>query len=112
MSNQAVIPHLTIDDANGACDFYVRAFGASVLSKRPGKDGGKLLQSASTEVRSIWSTNFPSGTSSAARRRRRAPLGGTAVAIHLEVADVDAVHAKASEGLKIELWEPKQAPEG
>ena len=41
----ALSPHLTVDDAAAAIDFYVRAFGAEEYGRVPGPDG-KLIHAA------------------------------------------------------------------
>lgn len=43
----AVIPHLVVDDAAAAIDFYVKAFGATELGRVPGPEG-KLIHAALT----------------------------------------------------------------
>ena len=41
----ALSPHLVVDDAAGAIDFYVKAFDAQELGRVPGPDG-KLIHAA------------------------------------------------------------------
>lgn len=41
----AVLPHLVVDDAAAAIDFYVKAFGATELGRVPRPDG-KLIHAA------------------------------------------------------------------
>ncbi len=43
----AVSPHLVVDDAAAAIDFYVKAFGATELGRVPGPDG-RLVHAALT----------------------------------------------------------------
>ncbi|OMC40759.1 hypothetical protein A5740_23615 [Mycobacterium sp. GA-1841] len=92
----AVTPHLVVDDAAAAIDFYVKAFGATELGRVPGPDG-KLVHAALTINGSTVMLNddFPDyndGKSSTPKA-----LGGTPVTIHLTVTDVEAKFARAVE---------------
>ena len=42
----AVLPHLTVDNAAAAIDFYVKAFDGVELGRVPGPDGKKLIHAA------------------------------------------------------------------
>jgi PhnB protein len=91
----AVLPHLVVDDAAGAIDFYVKAFGAEELGRIAGPDGKKLIHAA---IRLNGSTvmladDFPemSGGKSSTPKA----LDGSPVTIHLVVTDVDAKFQKA-----------------
>ena len=46
----AVTPHLVVDDAAAAIDFYVKAFGAVEIGRVPGPDG-KLVHAALQDQR-------------------------------------------------------------
>ncbi|MUL85840.1 MULTISPECIES: VOC family protein [unclassified Mycolicibacterium] len=92
----AVTPHLVVDDAAAAIDFYVKAFDATELGRMPGPDG-KLVHAALTINGSTVMLNddfpeFNDGKSTTPRA-----LGGTPVTIHLTVTDVEAKFAKAVE---------------
>ncbi|WP_018602041.1 VOC family protein [Mycobacterium sp. 155] len=92
----AVIPHLVVDDAAAAIDFYVKAFGATELGRIPGPDG-KLVHAALTVNGSTLMLNddfpeFNNGKSTTPKA-----LGGTPVTIHLTVTDVEARFAQAVE---------------
>jgi PhnB protein len=90
----ALSPHLVVNDAAAAIDFYVKAFDAVELGRVPRPDG-KLIHAA---VRINGSTvllndDFPEmcgGTS-----MTPTSLGGTPVTIHLTVSDVDAKFQRA-----------------
>ncbi|MHC9295076.1 VOC family protein [Mycobacterium sp. LTG2003] len=92
----AVSPHLVVDDAAAAIDFYVKAFDATELGRVPGP-GGKLIHAAvningSTVMLNDDFPEFSEGKSSTPKA-----LGGTPVTIHLTVTDVDAKFARAVE---------------
>jgi PhnB protein len=92
----AVLPHLVVDDAAAAIDFYVKAFGATELGRVPGP-GGKLIHAALTINGSTVMLNddfpeFNDGKSTTPKA-----LGGTPVTIHLTVTDVESKFAQAVE---------------
>ena len=84
----AVTPHLVVDDAAAAIDFYVKAFGAEELGRVPGPDG-KLVHAALTINGSTVMLNDDFPEMSGGRSMTPKALGGTPVTIHLTVTDVD-----------------------
>ena len=91
----AVLPHLVVDDAAAAIDFYVKAFGATELGRVPGPDGRRLIHAAlgingSTVMLNDDFPEYNDGKSTTPKA-----LGGTPVTIHLTVTDVEASFAKA-----------------
>jgi PhnB protein len=90
----AVSPHLVVDNAAAAIDFYVKAFDAVELGRVPGPDG-KLIHAALNINGFLVMLNddfpeFNDGKSTTPKA-----LGGTPVTIHLTVTDVDAKFQKA-----------------
>ncbi|MGV0812237.1 VOC family protein [Mycolicibacterium boenickei] len=92
----AVIPHLVVDDAAAAIDFYVKAFDATELGRVPGPDG-KLIHAALTINGSTVMLNDDFPEFSDGKSMTPTSLGGTPVTIHLTVTDVDAKFARAVE---------------
>ncbi|MDH6198370.1 PhnB protein [Mycobacterium frederiksbergense] len=92
----AVIPHLVVDDAAAAIDFYVKAFGATELGRVPGPDG-KLVHAALTINGSTVMLNDDFPEFSGGKSMTPTALGGTPVTIHLTVTDVEAKFARAVE---------------
>jgi PhnB protein len=92
----AVTPHLVVDDAAAAIDFYVKAFGATELGRVPGPDG-KLVHAALTinGATVMLNDDFPEFNDG--KSTTPTALGGTPVTIHLTVTDVEAKFAKAVE---------------
>jgi PhnB protein len=90
----AVSPHLVVDDAAAAIDFYVKAFGAQEYGRVPGPDG-KLVHAALNINGSTVMLNddFPEMTEGKSTTPQA--LGGSPVTIHLTVTDVDTKFAKA-----------------
>ena len=92
----AVIPHLVVDDAAAAIDFYVKAFGATELGRVPGPDG-KLIHAALTVNGSTVMLNDDFPEFNDGKSTTPTALGGTPVTIHLTVTDVEAKFAQAVE---------------
>jgi PhnB protein len=87
-------PHLVVDDAAAAIDFYVKAFDATELGRVPHPDG-RLVHAAlningSTVMLNDDFPDFNDGKSSTPKA-----LGGTPVTIHLQVPDVEAAFQRA-----------------
>jgi PhnB protein len=90
----ALSPHLTVDDAAAAIDFYVKAFGAEEIMRIPRPDG-KLVH-ASVRINGFMvmlNDDFPE--MSGGRSMTPPSLGGTPVGIHLTVTDVDSWFQRA-----------------
>jgi PhnB protein len=91
----AVLPHLTVDDAAAAIDFYVKAFDGVELGRVPGPDGKKLIHAA-LEINGstvMLNDDFPEMNDGKSITPKA--LGGTPVTIHLVVDDVDAKFQRA-----------------
>jgi PhnB protein len=84
----AVLPHLVVDDAAAAIDFYVKAFGAVELGRVPGPDG-KLIHAALAINGSTVMLNDDFPEMSGGKSMTPKALGGSPVTIHLVVNDVD-----------------------
>ncbi|WP_458247228.1 VOC family protein [Streptomyces sp. MAI_2237] len=92
----AVIPHIMVDDAAAAIDFYQRAFGARE-DFRVDAPGGGILHAEITVGRSTLMLGDASvDEAEAASFAAPASLGGgTSVTLHVFVPDVDALAARA-----------------
>jgi len=89
-----VTPHLIIQGAAGAIDFYQRAFGAEEVCRMPGPDGATVMHAELKigDSMLMLCDEFPQMGS-----RSPGTLGGTPVTIHLYVPDAEAVVARAAE---------------
>jgi len=84
----AVLPHLVVDDAAAAIDFYVKAFGAVEQGRVPGPDGKLIHASLAINGSSVMlNDDFPE--MSGGKSMTPKALGGSPVTIHLVVTDVD-----------------------
>jgi PhnB protein len=90
----ALSPHLVVDDAAAAIDFYVKAFGATELGRVPHPDGrlvhAALSLNGSTVMLNDDFPDYNEGKSSTPKA-----LGGTPVTIHLQVPDVETAFQRA-----------------
>ena len=83
-----MLPHLTVDDAAAAIDFYVKAFDAVEHGRVPGPDGKLIHASLGINGSSIMlNDDFPE--MSGGKSITPTALGGSPVTIHLVVTDVD-----------------------
>lgn len=93
----AVIPHIMVDDAAAAIDFYQRAFGAHE-DFRVDAPGGGVLHAEITVGRSVLMLGDVS-VDEAEAASFAAPVslgGGTSVTLHVFVPDVDALAERAA----------------
>lgn len=103
-----VTPYLTASDAAAALDWYAEAFGA-IESFRVVGDDGRLGHAEFTigAARFMLSDEYPEmGV------RSPATLGGTPTTMHLEVADVDDLYARAVAAGATAQGEPADQPHG
>ncbi|MET9370905.1 VOC family protein [Streptomyces griseoflavus] len=102
----AVIPHIMVDDAAAAIDFYRRAFGARE-DFRIDAPGGGILHAEITIGRSALMLGDAS-VEEAEAGSFAAPAslgGGTSVTLHVFVPDVDGL-AKRAEAAGAEILQP------
>jgi PhnB protein len=90
----SVSPHLVVDNAAAAIDFYVKAFSAVELGRVPGPEG-KLIHAALQINGSTVLLNDDFPEMSGGKSMTPTALGGTPVTIHLTVTDVDAKFQQA-----------------
>lgn len=89
-----VAPHLVVDDAAAAIDFYVKAFGATEYGRVPHPDG-RLVHAALNVNGSMVMLNDDFPEHSEGKSSTPKALGGTPVTIHLQVTDVESAFARA-----------------
>lgn len=90
-----ITPHLVIQGASEAIEFYKRAFGAEELRRMefPGKDGQVKIAHAELQIgdsRLLLVDEFP-------EHGATAPTRSSPVTIHLFLTDADAVFQRAVE---------------
>ncbi|APF37073.1 VOC family protein [Chelatococcus daeguensis] len=97
---QKLVPHLVVDGAAAAIDFYRRAFGAEEVMRMPAEDGRRLMHAELLVhgTKLYLCDHFPEFCTEASGEKKVAPppvIGGTAVTLHLDVPDCDEAVAKA-----------------
>ncbi|MFC6884532.1 MULTISPECIES: VOC family protein [Actinomadura] len=85
----AAIAHVMVDGADAAISFYARAFGAQELFRIAGPDGSIMHAEISIGGSVIMVGDAEAPFQSPAR------AGGTTVALHVFVEDVDVLYARA-----------------
>lgn len=84
-------PHLVVDDAAAAIDFYKAAFGAEEMVRLPTPDGRLMHACIAINGATVMLVDhFPEWGGHTPKS-----LGGTPVSMHLIVADADAAIARA-----------------
>ncbi|MEU6818590.1 VOC family protein [Streptomyces sp. NPDC046860] len=102
----AVIPHIMVEDAAAAIDFYERAFGARE-DFRVDAPGGGILHAEITIGRSVLMLG-DAGVDGAKTASFAAPTslgGGTSVTLHVFVSDVDSL-AERAQAAGAEILQP------
>jgi PhnB protein len=87
-----VVSYLTLNNAGEAIDFYKKAFGAEEVVRMTGPGGHGVMHA---ELKIGDSLLFLADEFPGMGNPSPKTLGGTTVGIHLNVADVDAVFARA-----------------
>lgn len=87
----AVVAHIMVDGATHAIDFYTRAFGADELFRLDGPDG-RIVHA---EI-SIQGSTIMLGDAEGPLLGAPTAVGGTTVALHVFVDDVDALTRRAT----------------
>lgn len=98
---RTVTPHLIIQGAAEAMEFYKKAFGAEETARMPGPDGKSVMHGQlklGDSVLMVAEEQPEMGSQSPAR------LGGSPVCISLYVEDCDAVAKKAIDAGCTELF--------
>lgn len=107
---EAVIPHIVVDDANAALEFYKKALGAEEVMRVPADDGKRLLHAeirlggAPVYVRDAFDEHCGNGKDGTPKT-----LGGTPVTLHLRVANCDAAVAQAEKAGATVVMPPEDA---
>ena len=101
-----ITPHLTIQGAAKALDFYAKAFGAEELSRAP-MPGTELLMHALIKIGDslVMLNDEMPGPEGCPRSPRS--LGGTPVTIHIYSEDVDAAFDRAVQAGGKPLFPPQ-----
>ena len=98
---QIVTPHLVVNDANAAIEFYKKALGATEALRMPAQDGKRLMHAELhlNGMRFFLNDDFPEhrGTHMSDSVFPPDHLKGTSVTMHLEVENCDAAVKRAAD---------------
>lgn len=98
---QNLVPHLVVDGAIAALDFYRKALGATEVMRMPAEDGKRLMH-AEMQVngtRVFLCDDFVEHRKECGGGKIMAPkaAGATGVMMHLEVPDCDEAMKRATD---------------
>jgi PhnB protein len=99
-ATQPVTPHLVVNDASAAIEFYKSALGAAEITRLPAGDGRLMHAELNLAgMRIFLNDDFPEHRCNHATDAVFPPktIGGTSVTMHLEVADCDAAVQRAAD---------------
>ncbi len=91
---RAITPHLIVDGAGEAIDFYTKAFGAKEVMRMPGPDGKSVMHAELdiNDSRIMIADQYPDMGTQGPKT-----IGGTPVCIHFYCDDVDGMVKQATE---------------
>lgn len=101
-----VIPHLVVNGAREAIEFYIKAFGATKVMEMPAEDGKRLLH-AQLIVNGgplMLCDDFPEYCGGQPTEYPKRPP----VTLHMAVADIDAAFAQAVAAGAAEAMKPRR----
>ena len=88
--HSAVIPHIMVDGASDAIEFYAQAYGATELF-RITSPKGKIIHAEMRIGQSVFMIGDPDGSFRDAKS-----LGASSVGLHVYIDDVDTLFSKAT----------------
>ncbi|WP_424628140.1 VOC family protein [Bradyrhizobium sp. SYSU BS000235] len=95
----SLVPHLAVNGARDAIEFYKKALGAVEVMAIPAEDGKRLLHAHITiNGGAVYlHDDFPDFCPSGANANIKSPtaLGGTSLVVHLEVKNCDEAMKQA-----------------
>ncbi len=112
MTTQTIFPHLCIEGAAGAVEFYKKALGATEVMRVPHEDGKRLMHAA-IEIggaQIFIHDDFPE-YKECRPDLVGAPsrMGGTSTTVHLSVKDCDAAYKRAMDAGATSVVAPNDA---
>lgn len=96
-----LVPHLVVDGASDAIEFYKKALGATEVFRMPAEDGKRLMHAQITVngATVFLNDDFPEYCQQNGENKIRPPnaLGGTSFVLHLEVPNCDEAVKRAAD---------------
>ena len=90
----SLTPHLVLNDASAAIEFYKKAFGAEEIARMPAPDGKHIWHA---EIRIGNSVLYLNDEAVAMGMKSALTLGASPVTLQLNVEDADAAFKRATE---------------
>ena len=112
MATQTIFPHLCIQGAREALEFYKKAFGATEVMVLPHQDGKRLLHAAIDidGAQVFIHDDFPEYEESHPDKiAPPARIGKTSVTVHVNVKDCDAAFKRATDAGAMSVVAPHDA---
>jgi PhnB protein len=111
MTSSPITPHLDVDGAAAAIEFYKKAFDATEMARVPAEDGKRLMHAALAinGGQVFLHDDFPEYTFAGGHFAPPPKLGGVSVTMHLTVDNCDAWYERAIEAGATELMAPHDA---
>lgn len=113
LQEQRLIPHLTVDNASAAIDFYKHGLGAIEHLRMPAEDGKRLIHAELliNGSKVFVMDDFPECYQGREKGKFMTPkaLGGTSVSLHLEVPNCDDAFKRAVAAGAKTVMEPMDA---
>ncbi len=97
-------PHITVNNASAAIDFYAKAFGAKEIARHNAPKSEKIMHAAIEILGSKLFLNDDFPEFCGGKSRTPEAFGGSPVTLHLQVEDAQAVWDKAvAAGAKVTM---------
>ena len=112
MNAQTIFPHLCIQGAKEAVEFYKKALGAKEVMILPHEDGKRLMHAALDigGAQVFIHDDFPEYEESHPDKiASPARIGRTSITVHINVKDCDAAHKRAKDAGAKSIVEPHDA---
>lgn len=110
---QGVVPHLVIEGAAEALDFYKKALGATEVMRMPAEDGKRLMHAAMivNNCHIYLADDFVEYRQQCSGGKIAGPKanGVTTFVLHLQVPDCDAAVKRATDAGCTVMMEPMDA---
>jgi PhnB protein len=104
-------PHLVVNGASDAIEFYKKALGATEVMRMPAEDGKRLMHAHITvNGAAVFLTdNFPEHREQCGNVLPPTVLNGTSFLVHLEVENCDASVKRAADAGAVVVMPPWDA---
>jgi PhnB protein len=104
MPGTQLIPHLTVNDASAAIDFYTKAFGATELARHLVPNSSKIMHASMQIADNVFFLNDDFPEMCGGKSSTPQAFGGSPITLNLQVDDAQAMWDKAvASGATVEM---------